>query len=441
MEPINYSGGLAQAAQNPLGSFMQGLQSGTQVIGLQQQQQERDLKLQAYQLQQARTQAMQAELATLSRDPSPQAIAAMSVKYPELSEQFKRSYDMMAPEAQRTQLDHATQVYAAVQSGRPDIAEQMLTSRADAMEKSGANPQQVQALRASAQWVQQHPESFKASAGLMLSSALGPEKFAATFETLNKVSNDNAMQPLKMARERAETSNINSQVVERSARLGLDRDKLTSETQVKLAELLQKNGELKDDARKLVNDNTVAATTSEQHAGQMDDLAQRLDAAAKAGDLSDGNYARVKEWFKQQTGNQEYVTALRNEYTRLRTTSVLKNLPPGPATDRDIEMASKGFPSETADAATMSSFLRGMAKLQRIDAATSTARAEWAGAVGHLGKPKTDIEIDGIKVPAGTSFTDFSRQFITRMADTKAAQAAAPVQVQQRSYMRHAGGQ
>jgi hypothetical protein len=234
-----------------------------------------------------------------------------------------------------------------------------------------------------------------------------------------------------------ERQNIQSQIDERSARLGLDRDRLTTDTQVRLAELQQKTGELKDDARKLVNENTVAATTSEQHAGQMDDLAQRLDAASKAGDLSDGNWARTKEWLKQQTGNQEYVTALRNEYTRLRTTSVLKNLPPGPATDRDIEMASKGFPSETADASAMSSFLRGMAKLQRIDAATSTARAEWAGAVGHLGKPKTDIEIDGIKVPAGTSFTDFSRQFVQRMADQRAAPAAgAP----SRSYMRWATG-
>jgi hypothetical protein len=164
--------------QSPAASFLGGLEAGTKVAGLQQQQQARDLALQ-------RQQQMQSELATLSRNPSPQAIAAMSVKYPELSEQFKRSYDMMAPEAQRNDLSHMAQVYSAVQTGRSDLAVQMLANRAQALENSGAPAAQIQAARTMAQWVQQHPESFRASSGLMLASALGPEKFASTFETLN----------------------------------------------------------------------------------------------------------------------------------------------------------------------------------------------------------------------------------------------------------------
>lgn len=199
MDPINYTSGLAQA-QNPLQAFMGGLQTGTQVMGLQQQQQARDLALQ-------RQQAMQSDMAALSRNPTPEAIAAASVKYPELGEHLKRSYDMLAPEAQRAQLDHMAQVYGAVQSGRTDLAEQLLTQRADAMEKAGANPAQIQATRTMAQWVQQHPETFKTSSGLILASALGPEKFASTFATLGDQARAAELQPLK-ARQEAATADI-----------------------------------------------------------------------------------------------------------------------------------------------------------------------------------------------------------------------------------------
>jgi hypothetical protein len=416
--------------QSPAASFLGGLEAGTKVAGLQQQQQARDLALQ-------RQQQMQSELATLSRNPSPQAIAAMSVKYPELSEQFKRSYDMMAPEAQRNDLSHMAQVYSAVQTGRSDLAVQMLANRAQALENSGAPAAQIQAARTMAQWVQQHPESFRASSGLMLASALGPEKFASTFETLNKVSNDTAMQPLKLARERAETTNINSQIADRAARLRLDADKLSSETQTKLLELNQKFGELKDDARKLVNDNVVASTASEQSAGDMLDLARRFDEAGGG----NGSMGTMDEAWKKLSGRQDGFTSLRQEYLRLRNGAVLKMLPPGPATDKDITQALSSFPPETADSKYLGSFLRGMAKLQQQDAAVSAARAEWVGAVGHLGKPKQDIEVEGIRVPAGTAFPEFARQFVQRMADNRAAAQQAPAQTQQRSYMRHAGGQ
>ena len=55
----------------------------------------------------------------------------------------------------------------------------------------------------------------------------------------------------------------------------------------------------------------------------------------------------------------------------------------------------------------------------------------------HLGKPKGDIEVDGIKVPAGSTFVDFSRQFMQRRTEERAAQQATQ-QVQGRGYMRFA---
>jgi hypothetical protein len=110
------------------------------------------------------------------------------------------------------------------------------------------------------------------------------------------------------------------------------------------------------------------------------------------------------------------MTQLRNEYTRIRNSAAIKSLPPGVATDKDIELALKGIPPETANAATISSFLRGMAKMQQYEAASESSKAEWVGSNGNLGRAKTDIDIGGIKVPKGSSFVDFSRQFIDQRA-------------------------
>jgi hypothetical protein len=56
--------------------------------------------------------------------------------------------------------------------------------------------------------------------------------------------------------------------------------------------------------------------------------------------------------------------------------------------------------------------------------------------VGHLGKPKGDINIDGVNVAAGTTFPDFARKYVAAKVDQRAA-VAAQAQVQTRDYMRH----
>lgn len=105
-------------------------------------------------------------------------------------------------------------------------------------------------------------------------------------------------------------------------------------------------------------------------------------------------------------------------------------------------MAMEGFPKETADAKTLSSFLRGTAKLSQIEAVNENAKSEWVNSVGHLGKPKRDIEIDGISVPAGTTYTEFAKNYIGKKTEQRGAQQAQQ-QVPKRSYMRFAqpGGQ
>lgn len=449
MQPMDYR----IQVQNPFEGAIQGVQAGVNLAGVmdKQAEQQRQLELQRQMQTDLGGLAMKVKDGTAGA----QDFAATVVKYPQLSEHFKRGFDMMSADQQQARLGQATQVYAALNANKPEIAQQLLAEQEAAARNSG-NDKDAQAAATLSKLISMSPETAKTSTGLMLSSVMGPDKFTATFTGLGGEQRAQEKQPyevttaaataqqkvvearntperlaLENSNTRATIRNIDSQIGERSQRLGLDRDKLQSEVEMKLYELGQKQGTLTDDAKKIVNDSTVAATTADQAAGQMLDLATRMENEA----MGSGLTAKGGELYKQYMGSQDAVTSLRQEYTRLRNTQAIKMLPPGPATDKDIALAMKGFPDETADPKTMASFLRGMAKMNQYAAVNESAKAEWVNAVGHLGKPKTDITIDGVKIPAGTTFVDFARQYMPSKTEQRGKEQSQ-AQVPNASYMK-----
>lgn len=205
MQPIDYS----IDVQTPFQAAMQGYAGGAAIRDDQAKQQQQ-------QAAQAQQQAMQRDLAELAQNPSADAIAKMSMRYPQLSEQFKRSYDMWTPAQQQNELNHATQVYAAVQSGRPDVAAQMLRDRAAAMRNSGMDDKAQTADRM-AQWAETHPDSFKTTAGLMLSSVMGADKFATTFSTLGAEKRAEAKAPADLRTAEAGATKAEADAVKAGA--------------------------------------------------------------------------------------------------------------------------------------------------------------------------------------------------------------------------------
>lgn len=451
MDPINY----VTQVQNPFNSVANGMMQGLQVGSALQAQQEKQRQIELQQ-------QMQKDLGQLATNPNPTAkdFAQITVKYPQLAEHFKNTWTMLNADQQQSQLSNASQVYAALTAGKPEIAQKLLDDQAAAYTNAG-DDKNAQINKTLSQLIQQSPETAKTSAGLFLSSVLGPEKFATTFSTLGDQQRAQEKQPATVRQGTAEASikemearntpqrlalentykasqvrDIDSQIGNRAAQLKLDRDKLQSEVELKLYELNQKANpafNLDDGAKKLINDSTIGSVAADQSAGQMLDLASRLEK--QGGGY--GAFSTASEWLKGATGNQDALTEMRKEYVRLRQSQVKSMLPSGPASDKDVASAMQGFPPETADAKTMASFLRGMAKLQQYSAVAENAKAEWVNAVGHLGKPKTDITVDGINVPAGSTFTDFAKQYMGAKVEQRAAQQTQQ-QTPNRSYMRWA---
>ena len=443
MEPINYN----IQVKDPFESAIQGFQNGMQLREVDQQRQQKEFALQ-------QQKQMQQDLGALSnkKDATAQDFASITTKYPQLAEHFKNTWSMLNQDQQQTRLSQATQVYAALSGGQTDIAKDLLTRQRDAALNSGKD-EDVRAADAMLKMVDTNPQIALNSAGLMLSSVLGPDKFSSTFSTLSKlpgeVSQGEAVAhqkkyeanntPERLALENnhkaSEIKNLDSQISTRAESLKLDRDKLQSEIELKLYELNQKNNgvDLDSGAKKLINDSAIASSSAEQLGNRALNLANQLEK--EGGGY--GAFGSAAEWLKTSTGNQDAMTQLRKEYLQIRNGQAVKMLPPGSASDKDVKLAMEGFLPGTADSRVMASFLRGMAKLNTYASVTESAKSEWVNSVGHLGKTKTDIDVDGIKVPAGSSFTDFARQYVGNKV-SKIQTQQAQQQIQSRSYMKYA---
>jgi hypothetical protein len=134
-------------------------------------------------------------------------------------------------------------------------------------------------------------------------------------------------------------------------------------------------------------------------ASQYESLANNISV-----ELASGVRARGEEAVRRFFGSEGQVTRLRQEYLRLRNSQVIQNLPPGVASDRDIQVALEAFPPETADPDLLVRFLRGTAKLQRYDSALASAKAEWTAQNGSLGRSRRDLTVMGQAIPAGSNF-------------------------------------
>lgn len=420
-EPINYS----QDVESPFTAMARGYQTGAAIRDDQQQQQ----ALQAAKQQQV---AQQQALMGLINNPAATAkdYSAATLLMPQLKDQFKQAWEMKNTAQQESLLRDNGQYYAAILSGKPDLAVRMMQTKADAAEKSGASPQDVQMLRTYAQLIDAHPDTGRAIMGSWLASVPGGDKVLTGVSTAGTEQRAQEKAPAELLKARAEagikTAEANvapakvaadiaatqAQTQNLSDRLGLDRDKLLSETQIKVAEMRQKAGEVPEPVIKNINDTTTEAIAAQQSAAKMNGLAGQLEALGGTGW---GAATSANEFIKKSLGMQNGLSQLRAEYNRIVTPAAMaayKTVASGSTSDKDIETAMIGVPKDNADTNTMASFLRGAAKLQNYNAVINNAKSEWFAANKHLGKITQDAEIDGVKVPKGTTFKEFADDYV-----------------------------
>jgi hypothetical protein len=203
--------------------------------------------------------------------------------------------------------------------------------------------------------------------------------------------------------------NLNSQIRDRSEKLSIDRKLMEATVADKLSSIQARLTDIPEGARKLINESSTLAASSKQAATQYNDLANRIQSA----EGGKGALTTATEWFAKSLGQQDAWSQIRNEYTRIRNSVAIKALPPGPATDKDIELALKGIPPENSNSTTLASFLRGTAKLQDIDSSINNAKTDWLSQNnGLLTRAKGTFIAGDYATKPGETFNDFAQRIV-----------------------------
>jgi hypothetical protein len=453
VRPIDYT----VDVQNPFESALGGFKLGAGIAEIQAAQQSREAAKTA-----------QTELANLFKNPNATATdyARVTAFLPkDQAATVLSGFEAQTKEQQQNTLRQGTQVYTAIKSGNLPVAEMQLKEQATALRNTGRE-KEAQGFDDLSNLIRLNPTGAQTTIALTIAGLPGGKDFLENADKALSTQRAEALQPsvlkeaiakadkavadattaqqtAKNAPEKAaadaalataqankakveaefaerqqlaileksnwDVKNLKSQISDRSAQLNLKTQEVAATVAEKLASVGQKLNEVPADTKKLINESAVAAATSKQSAGQFNDLAKRLEA--EGGGY--GVFSSASDYLKRGVGFQGGMTQLRQEYTRLRNTAAIKSLPPGPATDKDIALALRGFPSETASASDLSSFLRGMAKLQDIDASINNAKTDWlTNNNGSLARAKTTFVAGDYAAKAGENFNDFSSRII-----------------------------
>jgi hypothetical protein len=451
--PINY----AVDVQSPFEAALGGFKLGAAGAEAQAQAQVREQAKKA-----------QTELATLFKNPNATAADYERV-LPFLPKDqaaiVTQGFERKTKDQQQSSLQQSGQVYAALKSGQPDIAKNLLADQAAAFRNSGREPD-AKATETYLQMIDLNPIGSQATIGLMIASLPGGKELLENVDKTLSTTRAEAKAPFELsqaiavadkaiadattaqatatnapekaaadallARAQADKAgiqakyaeqveiaglnksnwdikNLQSQISDRSAKLNLDRQVTQATVAEKLSAIQQRLTDIPEGARKLINESATQSATSKQAATQYNDLASRIETAQGG----KGRLTSATEWFAAQLGNQDAWTQIRNEYTRVRNSVAIKSLPPGVATDKDIELALKGIPPETANSATLASFLRGTAKLQDIDSAINNAKTDWLSQNnGLLTRAKGTFIAGDYSAKPGETFNDFAQRIV-----------------------------
>lgn len=456
MQPINYG----VQIQDPTQSFLSAFQTGASI-------QESRLKQEQQQQQLANQKLIQEGFAKLRK---PNATAAdyanLAMVLPETqAKSVRESFNLLSGERQNAALQQSGQVFSAFRSGQPEIAISLLDRQIEGKRNSG-DEEGAKFLETWRNVAKENPKATEDYFGFTISQMPGGDKVIESAVKLGGELRAQAKAPAELtqaiaaadkavaeattaqatatnAAEKAaadaakatadanaakvkakyaeqveiaglnktnwDINNLRSQIGDRSARLNLDTQKTAADVAEKMSSIQSKLNDIPADTRKLINESATLSATSKQSAQQFNDLAKRLDEAGGGY----GVFSSASDFLKKGAGFQGGMTQLRQEYTRLRNTAAIKSLPPGPATDKDIAMALKGFPSDNASAGDLSSFLRGMAKLQDVDASINNAKTDWlAQNNGTLTRAKNTFVAGDYATKPGETFNDFAQRIV-----------------------------
>ncbi|EOU5291346.1 phage DNA ejection protein [Escherichia coli] len=343
------------------------------------------------------------------------ALRQLATQYPDQIESVRKGMGFI-DEDQRSSIGTLA-AGARLASSSPEAMQSWLQNNAKELTRVGVDPNSV------AQMYQQNPSGFGEFVDHLGMAALGPidyfnvqDKMAGReidrgrlAETIRSNKAGEALQA------RGQNLSYQSAMTGHglaAERLALDKQKFgfeVQQAQKKADELINAAPKLSVNMEKAIEKSAGDAAASRNAADSMTTLADTLEKEKP----TPGLFGNAENMFAKLTGQDNYLRDMRIRFNQLANAQATKLLPPGPASDKDIEFARKGIPSETDNPMVMARWLRGMAKMESNNAKFNEFRSEWMSANGSPGQSDRNRNIMGMDVKKGESLNSAAKRFLS----------------------------
>lgn len=365
--------------------------------------------------QQKQEAAFRKDYASAIQSGDRQQVRDLMTKYPGQLEKIQSGMKW-ADEDQRNSIGTLA-AGARLASSSPEAMQSWLQNNAKELTRVGVDPNNV------AQMYQQNPSGFGEFVDHLGMSALGPNDYFNVQDKMagrqqeqqrinetirnNDMTNARAIRGQNLSYQSAMTGHGLA-----AERLALDKQKFgfeVQQAQKKAEELINAAPKLSVNMEKAIEKSAGDAAASRNAADSMTTLADTLEKEKP----TPGLFGNAENMFSKLTGQDNYLRDMRIRFNQLANAQATKLLPPGPASDKDIEFARKGIPSETDNPMVMARWLRGMAKMESNNAKFNEFRSEWMSANGSPGQSDRNRNIMGMDVKKGESLNSAAKRFLS----------------------------
>ena len=356
------------------------------------------------------------------------ALRQLATQYPDQIESVRKGMGFI-DEDQRNSIGTLA-AGARLAASSPEAMQSWLKNNAKELTRVGVDPNNV------AQMYQQNPSGFGEFVDHLGMAALGPidyfnvqDKMAGReidrgrlAETIRSNQAGEALQARgqNLSYQSAMTGhNIAAQ------RLALDQQEFgfkMQQAQEKAQQLISEAPKLSVNMEKGIETAVNNATASSNSANSMSALAQQFRAEKP----TTGLFGNAQNMFAKLTGSDTTLRDLRIRQNALVNSQVLKFLPPGPATDKDVEIVRQGAPTDMDNPETVARWLDAMANLERRNAQFNEFKAEWMSANGNPGQSRNGGQILGLDVKKGESLGSAVKRYMSMNTDAAPAQDSTP---------------
>ncbi|WP_089674750.1 phage DNA ejection protein [Escherichia coli] len=356
------------------------------------------------------------------------ALRQLATQYPDQIESVRKGMGFI-DEDQRNSIGTLA-AGARLAASSPEAMQSWLQNNANELARVGVDPNNV------AQMYQQNPSGFGEFVDHLGMAALGPidyfnvqDKMAGReidrgrlAETIRSNQAGEALQARgqNLSYQSAMTGhNIAAQ------RLALDQQEFgfkMQQAQEKAQQLISEAPKLSVNMEKGIETAVNNATASSNSANSMSALAQQFRAEKP----TTGLFGNAQNMFAKLTGSDTTLRDLRIRQNALVNSQVLKFLPPGPATDKDVEIVRQGAPTDMDNPETVARWLDAMANLERRNAQFNEFKAEWMSANGNPGQSRNGGQILGLDVKKGESLGSAVKRYMSMNTDAAPAQDSTP---------------